>query len=267
MIRSSEISKLAHQSGLGDKTIEKDYVLTWMLLSLAESPIRDSLAFKGGTAIKKIYIPDYRYSEDLDFTLLDASLANEKLQSSIESCFPWLKRENNLTLTTRKVEVHSSGNPTLYLNYVGPLQGDLSSRFIKVDISRDETLQFPPRHENVQASYSDCQNRHARLIVYSLEEVLAEKLRSLLTRTEPRDLFDVHHLLTNQLVDIEQVVFHIQPKFDAKGYSVSDLRTILTRRQQTFRQLWMPRLQGQMPEIPPLDSVIRETNRVLQRYF
>lgn len=267
MIRPSEISKLAHKLGLGDKTIEKDYVLTWVLFALADSPLCDLLAFKGGTAIKKMYIPDYRFSEDLDFTLLDASLTNDALQTGAEALFPWLKREANLTLATRKVEVHSSGNPALYLNYVGPLQGDLASRFIKVDFSRDEALEFPPRRLQLQTCYGDCQGRIASLMVYSLEEILAEKLRSLLTRTEPRDLYDVHYLLTSQLVDVEQMVFGIQPKFEAKGFLVSDLKTILTRRQQTLGQLWLPRLRGQMPDIPPLDSVIRETNRILQRYF
>ena len=155
----------------------------------------------------------------------------------------------------------------MYLNYIGPLQGDLASRFIKVDFSRDEALEFPLRREPLQAGYSDCQERDVRLVVYSLEEILVEKLRSLLTRTEPRDLYDVHYLLTNQVVDIERIVFGIRPKFEAKGYLVSDLHTILSRRQPTFNQLWLPRLQGQMPDIPPLESVIRETNRILQRYF
>jgi len=102
MIRPSEISKLAHQLGLGDKTIEKDYVLTWVLLALAASPLCELLAFKGGTAIKKMYIPDYRFSEDLDFTLLDASLTHDALQASVEALFPWLKQEANLTLATRR---------------------------------------------------------------------------------------------------------------------------------------------------------------------
>lgn len=267
MIRPSEISKMAHLSGLGDKTIEKDYVLTWVLLAMADSPLCEMLAFKGGTAIKKMYIPDYRFSEDLDFTLLDASQANDDLQAAVEALYPWLKREANLNLATRKIEVHSSGNPALYLNYAGPLQGDLTSRFIKVDFSRDEMLEFPPRRELLRASYSDCHGRVARLVVYSLEEILAEKLRSLLTRTEPRDLYDAHYLLTSQLIDIEQMVFSIQPKFESKGLVMSDLRTILTRRQATLNQLWLPRLQGQMPDIPPLVNVIRETNRILQRYF
>ena len=94
MIRSSEISKLAHRLGLGDKTIEKDYVLTWVLFALAASPLRQQLAFKGGTAIKKVYVPDYRFSEDLDFTLLDASLANDALQAAMEALYPWLSAPN-----------------------------------------------------------------------------------------------------------------------------------------------------------------------------
>lgn len=83
MIRSAEISKLAHRLGLGDKTIEKDYVLTWVLLAITTSPLNDLLAFKGGTAIKKIYVPDYRFSEDLDFTLLLQNRANDELLAAL----------------------------------------------------------------------------------------------------------------------------------------------------------------------------------------
>jgi hypothetical protein len=44
MIFPSEISKLAHQLGLGDKTIEKDYAMTWVLLTPAASPGAISVA-------------------------------------------------------------------------------------------------------------------------------------------------------------------------------------------------------------------------------
>ena len=267
MINSAEISKQAHRLGLGDKTIEKDYVLTWVLNAIAASPLHDLLAFKGGTAIKKMYVPDYRFSEDLDFTLLDIRQTNAELRTAVEELFPWLAREANLTLATQRVEEHSSGNPTIYLNYVGPLQAALTSRFLKVDFSRDEDLAFPPEERRIQSSYSDCQARDAVLVVYSLEEILVEKLRSLLTRTEPRDLYDIHYLLTNRMVDVEQMSFSAAPKFEAKGLAVGDLRTVLERRRATLQQLWQGRLSGQMPEIPDLEDVIRETNRVIQKYF
>jgi len=35
-----------------------------------ESKIRDILIFKGGTAIRKIYFPEWRLSEDMDFTIV-----------------------------------------------------------------------------------------------------------------------------------------------------------------------------------------------------
>jgi len=45
----------------------------------------------------------------------------------------------------------------------------------------------------------------------------------------------------------------------------SELESVLTRKQETFRRLWEPRLQGQMPDLPHLDAVIRETNRWLRQ--
>ena len=50
--------------------IERDYVLAWFLTGLAGHPLRDVLAFKGGTALRRCCFPDYRFSEDLDFTLI-----------------------------------------------------------------------------------------------------------------------------------------------------------------------------------------------------
>ena len=90
MIPPREISRLAHQLSLRDKTIEKDYLLSWVLLAIANSPLREQLAFKGGTAIKKIYVPDYRFSEDLDFTVLN-DISNEQLINEVETIFPWRK--------------------------------------------------------------------------------------------------------------------------------------------------------------------------------
>ena len=119
MIQPAEIARLAHRLGLGDKTIEKDYALTWTLLAVADSPLRDRLAFKGGTALKKVYVPEYRFSEDLDFTLL-AEMSNDELVGTVEALFAWLRREANITLAVRRLEVHQTGNPAIFLNYTGP---------------------------------------------------------------------------------------------------------------------------------------------------
>lgn len=51
-----------------EAVIERDYVLAWFLTGLAGHPLRDVLAFKGGTALRRCWFEDYRFSEDLDFT-------------------------------------------------------------------------------------------------------------------------------------------------------------------------------------------------------
>jgi uncharacterized protein len=258
---------MAHQLGLGEKTIEKDYVLTWLLNAITESPLVHNLAFKGGTAIKKIYVQDYRFSEDLDFTMLDPRLTSMQLMERVEGLFPWLRQAVNLQIAVERFEDHQTGNLTLYLNYIGPLQSQLEKRSLKIDFSFDESLSFPLEWKPIQSSYSDCVEQKGLLYVYSMEEILTEKLRSLITRSEPRDLFDVHYILNQRLADLEAVCFNCHPKFTAKNLQVRDLRTILDRKYLVFKRNWHQRLDGQMPEIPDYDQVIRETKRILSNAF
>lgn len=67
MIGRPELSRLAAANGVGERAQENDYVLAWILAARAAIGPR-SLVFKGGTALRRCYFADYRYSEDLDFT-------------------------------------------------------------------------------------------------------------------------------------------------------------------------------------------------------
>lgn len=78
MIKPAEIQSKARLSGVRDRQIEKDYVLSWILNGMSQNKIISGiLVFKGGTCLKKFYFEDYRFSEDLDFTLLDESVSND----------------------------------------------------------------------------------------------------------------------------------------------------------------------------------------------
>jgi predicted nucleotidyltransferase component of viral defense system len=227
-------------------------------------PLRNRVAFKGGTALKKVYVSEYRFSEDLDFTLLD-DISDDELVAAVEAFFAWLRREANITLAVRRVEVHQTGNPAIYLNYVGPLGGELSSRFFKTDFTRDEVLLFPLAEAPLHVLYSDCRSRNQTMRVYSPEEILAEKLCALLGRTEPRDLYDVHYLLEHDLADARAVSYRIDEKMAHNKVDRSELGNVLIRTQEIWRRLWEPRPHGQMACLPHLDTVIRETNRWLRQ--
>ena len=69
MIDASKIRSLAAQVELDPGVVEKDYVLSKILMALAQvDSFSNNLVFKGGTALKKCYYPHWRFSEDLDFT-------------------------------------------------------------------------------------------------------------------------------------------------------------------------------------------------------
>jgi predicted nucleotidyltransferase component of viral defense system len=47
---------------------EKDYFLALVIKIIFNSKLSDRLIFKGGTALYHIYLPQFRFSEDLDFS-------------------------------------------------------------------------------------------------------------------------------------------------------------------------------------------------------
>ena len=82
MIKQSEIQKIANKEKVRDRQIEKDYIISWILFGISQNKkLLENLIFKGGTALKKVYFKNYRYSEDLDFTLLNDELSNKEIFS------------------------------------------------------------------------------------------------------------------------------------------------------------------------------------------
>lgn len=143
MITHKEVNTVAALHRLKDTQVEKDYVLSWILFGLSKNELLSKiLVFKGGTVLKKVYFEDYRFSEDLDFTLLDEKISNEALVQEFESIYTFVKKEANISLKFKERETHESGSLVFYVNYQGPLQANLDSRDIKIDITRGEILEF-----------------------------------------------------------------------------------------------------------------------------
>jgi hypothetical protein len=70
------------------EALERDYVLSWMLAGVAKvDSLRETLVFKGGTALKKCHFGDYRFSEDLDFSGLEGVPTGDAMERAIrEAC-------------------------------------------------------------------------------------------------------------------------------------------------------------------------------------
>ena len=71
MISTRDLRARVAEWALRDDVVEKDYVIGWVLAGIGGEPrLNDGWVFKGGTCLKKCYLETFRFSEDLDFTVL-----------------------------------------------------------------------------------------------------------------------------------------------------------------------------------------------------
>ena len=77
--------------------IERDYVLAWFLTGLAQHPLREVLAFKGGTALRRCWFEGYRFSEDLDFTLT-RPVAFNTIRAGLDEIFAAVQKAAGLRM-------------------------------------------------------------------------------------------------------------------------------------------------------------------------
>ncbi len=111
MILPKHIQQKAIKNNVRDTQIEKDYVLSWILYGISQHPLlHQCLVFKGGTVLKKVYFEDYRYSEDLDFTLIDDQLTDDRILYFFHQVFEILLQKCNLPVDLIKTHVHTSGS-------------------------------------------------------------------------------------------------------------------------------------------------------------
>ena len=259
MIPQAEVFRLARQEGVGERVIEKDYVLSWVLIAIAESDLRDQVAFKGGTALKKVYFAGYRFSEDLDFTLV-RNLNHDELLGLVQQSLPSLLKRENLRVDVEKADLSQYESSRVELAYVGPLQARMGSRQLRMDFTRNELLVNEPRRAELKAPYSDYPGA-VRLPTYTINEILAEKLCALMGRTEPRDLYDVYWVLKKSTVDREFLYHDFLAKAEYKGHEPARLYEALGDKASRFESQWKARLGQQVQDLPQFDEVMRAVRR------
>jgi predicted nucleotidyltransferase component of viral defense system len=263
MINPGEVQNKAREEGVRDQQIEKDYILSWILQGIAQhEQLSIMIVFKGETILKKVYFEDYRFSEDLDFTLLDNDITNEQIFDWFSEVFEHIQEEANIPLEIIDNSEHEDGGINFYINYVGPLGGLGANKRVKVDISRSEQLQFEPVMQNTFLGYSD-QEEH-QLLCYPLEEVLVEKLRSIMQRMQARDFYDIWYLLEIHEMDVAFISIEFRAKCESKEIDPSDFHNKLEQRLPQYKGRWQSSMADQIQDLPEFDQVVREVMRHLK---
>lgn len=263
MIEPKEINKVATENKVNDRQIEKDYVLSWVLFAISKNEILSkALVFKGGTVLKKAYIDDYRFSEDLDFTLLDEGIANDQIKAEFKKLFEFIREEANIEMQIdeKKWTIHETGSPQFYIDYVGPLKGNMGSRDLKIDITRGEVLETDVESKSIFRIYSDLEEEFS-LSCYSLAEVLIEKMAALMGRTEPRDLYDFWYLTEVERMKVAEHVVPFHSKAERKKQEPKKFAEKVLSKEGAFKRDWENKLNSQIHDLPKYDDVFREAKR------
>ncbi len=264
MIKPGEIQKKATAAGVRDPQIEKDYILSWILKGISQhKELSGLLVFKGGTALKKIYFEGYRFSEDLDFTIENPEITNEQIFQWFGEVFDYIKEEANIPLEIIDDNEHEDGGINFYIGYVGPLGGQGNNKKVKVDISKTELLVFEPVKNTSFKEYSDLEP--FELNCYSLEEVLVEKMRSIMQRMQARDYYDIWYLLEEYGMNIEYYTIEFEAKCKHKELNPKDFAEKLAKRLPQYKARWESSMKDQIKDLPDFDKVDREVQRHLKK--
>jgi predicted nucleotidyltransferase component of viral defense system len=257
-------NRLAAGGGLRirEDVLERDYCLAWLLNALAESDLRPVLAFKGGTALKRCYFAEYRFSEDLDFTLREA-LPFDEIRARLEHVYAAVQEQSGILFTFDRQDPRVRLNThTFYVRYAGPLPGNND---VKVDITIEEVLSFPLAERPVLRGYPEFADLpdDRSILVYSLNEIAAEKTVALTdpARNEPRDLYDLWYLAENREIQLDHIVPAICQKLEFREKPCEGLQAALAHKEARLRALWNTRLAYQMAALPPFEQVFREVRR------
>ena len=264
MIEKNEIIEMATSLGLSPDTVEKDYILGWLLHGINTTEALNSWLFKGGTSLKKCFFETFRFSEDLDFTLSDIAHLNESYLLKIFSSICDELYENigiEFQNDKLKFKIIDKGNGQYSAEgkilYNGPLRRKQGFASIKLDLTSDELIVLQADKKRVHHPYSDEPEQGIFSKCYSFEEVIAEKIRALGQRARPRDLYDVVHFFRNRhLLPNPQLVFNtLIKKCVFKKISVPNFELINKHEKiDELAQQWSNMLAHQLPHLPPLES-------------
>ena len=252
MISEAEIRRVAAQKEVDPMIIDLDYSLGWFLHGLITvSKWNQSCIFKGGTCLRKCYFPDYRFSEDLDFTMIELITLGD-LGKWITQIAEWITDQQgpNFLIQPTRLEIVNDeyGNETYQarIYYRGPLEWGGPPRAIKLDVTRAEIVTLPAVEKPIIHPYSDgnlFEGNH--ISCYSLEEIVAEKMRAIAGQRRfavSRDIYDIYQILTLG-VDMDRVYEVLPEKFIAKELDSRqfDVR-LLEKRRIEYERDWNNRL-------------------------
>lgn len=266
------------------EVLERDYLLSWSLAGITQVEIlQNSLVFKGGTALKKCYFGDYRFSEDLDFTGVESVPTGVAMEAAVkEACARAVQLLDPYAPAEILCERHKEREP-----HPGSQEAfDIRARFpwhrhphtrVMVEVALDEKLLRTPSRRSVLHDYGE--SLIAEVSTYSLEEIIAEKLRAILqharafenrgwVRSRARDYYDLWRILgaSPTRLDVSNFEEFLREKCATRNVAFSGPdsffpQAMLAHVEKTWAQ-WLGPL---VPDLPSYERVIADLRPLIEK--
>lgn len=180
-----------------DEMIEQDLIISRLLVELFNHPqITNALAFRGGTAIYKLFSPEpVRYSEDIDLVQINAGPIGETITTIRNVVDPILgaplrKRSKNIFTLIYEILTENSAAP----------------QKLKIEINTREHFSVFGWQRKDFIVESRWFSGHAQILSYQLDELMGTKIRAFYERDKGRDLFDLWYALQQEHFNPKQAV-------------------------------------------------------------
>lgn len=266
VITESELRRVAGRSGLGVGQAEYEYAILCALDALSQTPLlSETFCLKGGTALRQLHFSDWRHSVDLDFSVLPA-FPKEHLRSGLTAWFAQAEELHGVQMSLRSLH-EADGAARARVRFVGPLR---HPNRLLLDVTLDEPVVLPPqRRPVVTGLFID---PRPQVLSYALEEILAEKLRSILQRGKARDYYDVWRLLTEKADAFDRQTARrvLSEKCRHTGLPEPSVEALLSPALlEEASAYWSQDLIGQVPgeDLPSLGTVATDLSQSLAAFL
>lgn len=263
--------------GIPWELLERDYLLSWVLAGIGRlDALRDTLIFKGGTALKKCYFGNYRFSEDLDFSAVGDVPTGETMERAIgDACAAAVRLLDEyapVEITCERYSErhpHPGGQEAFTIRARLPWQRTPQTRVI-VETAVDEKILKSPLVLPVLHEYGE--PLEAKIRVYALEEIVAEKLRAILqhvkklrergwSRSRARDYYDLWRVLGSyrDRMDLSRFPTFLREKCAVRNVAFTGPDDFFQEPMLAYvEKTWQQWLGPLVPDLPPFKAVIGE---------
>lgn len=256
MIDYRQVQKKSANEGIPEEIIEKDYFIELMLYYISQDEyLQEHLVFRGGTALKKIYFSNYRFSEDLDF-ITRLSNINE-FENLINNLLTKMSIDYPYNFSIRDNSIIERDRCQFFVVY-NIVEEIKFTKELKIDICIDNDIPTS-KNSTIVFSYQDFKGK-SFLFTYILESVVSDKIGRILgVVNEARDIYDLWYLL-KQDINIQSIRNEFKKKY---GYSIIIPNLLSKISSKEYELTWKTRLENHINNLPDYKEVLNELEKLI----